>query len=247
MIKTVDIYNNDFRKGDKLYRSFSTRIESIFGYEQSISDVLLYEQYDENGNASALILNSSGSFIVLVEPCCDTDEIREFICACAFSSVLSNVPLPIGSSENSGYVMHCCVKPKPYISAEFVETQEVGKIHRLLGENFDNVPEFSFWYADMLHRIRRKTAVLVGSKNGSEIVSSATCSFITEDSAIINCVCTSPDHRKKGLAFDCINRIISYLAEREVENAFVFCRKKMLSFYENMGFENIGEWYEYLR
>ncbi|MBQ7654353.1 MAG: GNAT family N-acetyltransferase [Clostridia bacterium] len=247
MIKLTDKFDISHCKAIPIYNPFASKMISVFNTEQKICDVLVYEQLDDHDKVNAFILNASSDVTILANESSDLNEICDFLSFTSYSSVLSNVPLRLEAFEKSGYILkYSNLKNERKMTAAKL-TDDLEKIYYLLSRNFSEMTDYSKWIADMSHRLRHKSAAVIGLKKDDEFVSCALCSYICEDSCVINGVCTDEKYRNNSFASECLEKAVSYLHEAGIKNIFVLCENKLTDFYIKNGFEKNGEWYEYLR
>jgi len=111
---------------------------------------------------------------------------------------------------------------------------------------FDKIPEFrgNNDVAEFAHTIKdgsRKTTVL---KVNDKIISTASSTAETKDSAMIIGVATEPDtrFRNKGYASACVSKLVQDLNKREKSACLFYDNPQADSIYKKMGFKNIGFW-----
>lgn len=244
MIKAVDRIDIEICKANSLYNPILCKIFSIYEMQRENFNCLLYNQLDEDCNVTAVILCFNGEINISLNSKADKDEIRDFLCAVGFFSVLSNVGL--FEKINSGVSMKYTGKEKPHSNAKLLTSEDVAKCFDLIKGNFDIDISFDEWFVDMSHKIRHDKAV--ASYIGDEkILSLALGMYKTDFSVLITSVCTDKSNRNNGFASDCINKLINLFLCDNIREIFVFCEEKLVSFYENLEFEIDGSWHEYVR
>lgn len=247
MIKLIDSIGSIICKAETLYNPFLTKIISIYENERAICDALLYTQTDSCNEQTAYLLNADSSFTVFCLEGSNLTEIEDFIQACRYSTVLSNVTLDLNSTFKRGKVMKRLPASSLNENSDSLTDYEMKGVYCLLKDNFDYIPDYSEWYSDMSHRMRHSGAFVVGEHIDDIVASCAVCPYLTDNSAIVNGVCTDKKYRKRGLAGRCVEKAVGILIRKGIDNIYILCRDELERFYKNNGFEKCGEWYEYIR
>lgn len=90
--------------------------------------------------------------------------------------------------------------------------------------------------------MRKDTAVLMGCYLDSRLISCAAATAVYKGGAVIAGVATLPSYRKKGLATAVVTMLCKKLFRNGVEKIYLQRDKnKNYSLYNNIGFENIGD------
>jgi len=113
-------------------------------------------------------------------------------------------------------------------------------------ELFDRIPEFQGHnsaeeFAETLKDGSRKTTIL---KIDNQIVSTASSTAETKDSAMIIGVATEPNpcFRRKGYASACVSKLVQDLNKRGKSACLFYDNPEAGSIYKKFGFKDIGFW-----
>ena len=164
MIKLIDKIDYEKCKTISLYDPFMGKIRSELEVNSGIYEMHLYEQTDSKGNVTCIMLNYSSNVTVFALDNADLNEIKDFLNALCFYSVLSNTALPLECSQKHGDVMKYCGKLHKSKLSTKVSSEEVKNIFPLICDNFEYADDFSMWYCDVSHKVRHKCAFAVGIK-----------------------------------------------------------------------------------
>lgn len=130
----------------------------------------------------------------------------------------------------------------PYENVEYATHHNAAEIIGL----FDKIPEFQGnndveEYSQTLKDGSRKTTIL---KVNNKIVSTASSTAETKDSAMIIGVATEPDDRfrKNGFASACVSLLVKELNSKGKSACLFYDNPAAGSIYKKMGFKNIGFW-----
>lgn len=135
-------------------------------------------------------------------------------------------------------------KPK---NIEFV-VPDPRTVHELLircaDENF-TPPPFDDFYVDVNHKLRHNAMRMYGINEGDKLVAVAMTVAESDNGAVLGAIACDPDYRKQGYG----SAVVSYISDTLVsEGKTVFLHRAAnanISFYNNLGFTEIGKWKEY--
>lgn len=247
MIKLIDKTMLENCKVKTLYNPFIAKIISELQVNSDIYEMNLYQQTDKDFGTSCVLLDYCSNVTLFAFENASLNEISDFLNAISFGSVLSNVPLSLECNEKHGVVLKLYEKPTGNSRAVSITNEEIKDVFPLLNDSFEFVDDFSMWYCDFSHKVRRNSACAAVIKNFDHIVSCALCEYITSESAVITGVCTEQGERGRGYATECIKKVSMDVYDKCKGNVFTLCENKVKDFYFNIGFRTNGEWYEYLR
>lgn len=233
---------------EQSYSLYSVRIKALlkaYGGYKGLIDVW----YQIKDNVTAYIVRYGGEFIADLLPGADVEEI---INLCKMAGGTALLCSPVYNEYNSilGAVMS--VNPPllhsgSFCSADYSFTPEVNPTdyYSLLlqcnGAEFKAV-SYEDFVADLSHRMRKDTAVLMGCYLDSRLISCAAATAVYKGGAVIAGVATLPSYRKKGLATAVVTLLCKKLFRNGVEKIYLQRDKnKNYSLYNNIGFENIGD------
>lgn len=233
---------------EQSYSLYSVRIKALlkaYGGYKGLIDVW----YQIKDNVTAYIVRYGGEFIADILPGADVEEI---INLCKMAGGTALLCSPVYNEYNSilGTVMS--VNPPllhsgSFCSADYSFTPEVNptEYYSLLlqcnGAEFKAV-SYEDFVADLSHRMRKDTAMLMGCYLDSILISCAAATAVYKGGAVIAGVATLPSYRKKGLATAVVTLLCKKLFRNGVEKIYLQRDKnKNYSLYNNIGFENIGD------
>lgn len=116
----------------------------------------------------------------------------------------------------------------------------------LIAENpqTDSIPDFESYFLDISHRIRHGVSdVYAVIDNSGEIIATSTIIAKSDDCAVIGCVATSYNYRRRGIATNLVGKLTQIMTKsgREV----YLHRERKIKLYDNLGYKVVGEWREY--
>ncbi|MCD7723129.1 MAG: GNAT family N-acetyltransferase [Clostridiales bacterium] len=216
---------------------YHTKIMSLasaygFGY-----DFLRFYVQQSGAKVTAVLSVLDRDVIVSLDmAAADLGEISYFLRMTGFSSILCPGNLKLDFEFESGCVMKKSAAPlKTCAGGEIVQNVSLKKLYDFTQPQAD----FEYWYTDLNHRIRHGSARAYAQVCGGEIISAALLSAVWQNTAVLSSVKTAENHRRCGCASAVINQIFKdfggdiYLMREHGKNK---------SFYERLGFEDIGLW-----
>lgn len=218
---------------------FSVRILSLLGaYGCKYPFARFYRQVNDSGEITAIISVLDKDITISIdEERADKEELAEFVSVIGYDSVLCS-ELPINSATcESGAIMK--TDKTVEFTNRFGEINEYPNLFDLYNFIGYGDGDFDAWYVDINHRIRHGFAKAFTLNVGGEIVSSAIFSSIHNKNAILTAVRTKPELRGMGYASALVSSICCdyggtvYLMRESGKNE---------SFYEKLGFKNVGTW-----
>lgn len=126
-------------------------------------------------------------------------------------------------------LMRFCGKPSE--CADVDKTPPLEEVYQVLSTAFDI--EHDAWYADMSHRIRHGVA-RARLLDGSALI----VQHEINGEALLSQIATIPEKRGRGNAARLIRSVCAELSESAV---YVVCEEDLISFYQSVGFEPVGE------
>ena len=141
--------------------------------------------------------------------------------------------------NKNGFVMR-------YFGAEQIDKQDTfdadnpdfsfRDVYTLLQSCGFTLGDFDSWFADFALRVRRKTADVRMAVRDGVPVSTASALFQSDRAVYLGAVATDPAFRGQGLA----GGLVLSLAQCG-KRAEILCKAHRVSFYEQLGFQQIGE------
>lgn len=244
-----DIIQNYISQDSK--NPFATRVKGLlnaYGEYNNLCDVW-YQLTDEN--ITAYIVRYGGEFIADIYSNADFEEILN-MCRIAGGNVLLCKKVNMGGMV--GDVMrlkelHNC-KSEIQNDFEFSEDVNLYDYYELLKANKSEsfiVPEFEDFYVELNHRLRKNTAYILGLYKESKLVSCCVATAVDKSSAVIAGVATLPQYKKQGYGTAVVTKLCQRLTYKNITDIFLQRDKnENLSFYKNIGFENISEFEQIL-
>lgn len=221
---------------------YSVRIFSLLNaYGCKYPFARFYKQTDDGGTIAAVLSVLDKDITVSFIPeYSDKTELADFISVLEFSTVLCSEDLTLDCEYEYGAVM--CTDKKMEIPCDYTVIDEYPYLFDLY--NFIDCSESNFeaWYVDISHRIRHNAAKAVTLKINDDIISSAIFSSIYDNDAVLTAVRTKPNFRNMGYASTLVSAMCC-----DIKGTVYIMRErdKNKSFYEKLGFKNIGTWRMY--
>ena len=233
---------------EQSYSLYSVRIKALlkaYGGYKGLIDVW----YQIKDSVTAYIVRYGGEFIADILPGADVEEIIN-LCKMAGGTALLCSPFYNEYNSILGTVMSInppLLHSGSFCSADYGFTPKVNptEYYSLLlqcnGAEFKAVLYEDF-VADLSHRMRKDTAMLMGCYLGDRLISCAAATAIYKGGAVIAGVATLQNYRKYGLATAVVTMLCKNLFNNGVEKIYLQRDKnKNYSLYNNIGFENIGD------
>lgn len=194
----------------------------------------------EGDRPTAAISRIDGNMTVFCEKA--NEELTEFINAVGFGTILADKHVFPQYWSGEAVMRLACkaeIKATEGNGTEIEQNPTIREVYSVLercrGAGFE-VPDFDSFYPDMSHRVRHGLARIFALRVGGQAVACCMTSAETENCAIISGVACLSEYRNRGYASRIVIDMIGSLGDREV---FVFCREKLLGFYNKMGFNKV--------
>lgn len=230
---------------------FATRVKGLlnaYGEYNGLCDVW-YQLIDKT--ITAYIVRYGGEFIADIYSGADFEEILN-MCRIAGGNVLLCKKVNMGGLV--GDIMrleelHNCESKFEDIF-EFSENVNLYDYYELLKVNKSKsfiVPEFDDFYVDLNHRLRKNTAYILGLYKDNKLISCCVATAVDKTSAVIAGVATLPQYKKMGYGTAVVTEFCKKLTYKNITDIFLQRDKnENLSFYKNIGFENVSEFEQIL-
>ena len=219
---------------------YSIRILALAkSYSTKYNFCTFYRQTDGK-RVTALISKLDNNVTLSLTDGYDRDELVQFFCLTGYSSILCDASFELNPRFEEGDVMVCNAKRELLPQNYYID--EYPKLMDLFNFVDYNAQDFKAWYVDISHRVRHKTAKAFTLNIDGEIISSGILSSIYDNYAILTAVRTNPEHRGQGFGSLLVKNICC-----EVSGDVYIMREqgRNESFYEQLGFKNIGKWRMY--
>lgn len=194
----------------------------------------------EGDKPTAAISRIDGNMTVFCEKA--NEELTEFINAVGFGTILADKHVFPQYWSGEAVMRLACkaeIKATEGNGTEIEQNPTIREVYSVLercgGAEFE-VPDFDSFYPDMSHRVRHGLARIFALRVSGQAVACCMTSAETENCAIISGVACLSEYRNRGYASRIVIDMIGSLGDREV---FVFCREKLLGFYNKMGFNKV--------
>ena len=227
---------SDWKKRD----IFSVRILSLLkSYGCKYQFCTFYRQVVDE-KVTAVISKLDNDVTLALDEGYDREELVHFFCVSGYSSLLCEADFELGSRFEEGYVMMCDKKRDAAMQGAVID--EYPKLMDLFNFVDYAAQDFKSWYVDISHRVRHHTAKAYTLNVDDNIISSGILSSIIDGYAILTAVRTSEEFRGMGYGSCLVCAICG-----DVKGIVYIMRDENLneSFYNNLGFENIGKWRMY--
>ncbi len=232
---------------------FACRIISLYNsYNPELAFVDYWLVTDEiNGNCTGAIARSGTNFILFLTDNSDIDEVSSFMRVAGASRVLCDGKYSLKLYESN------CVSGSVLVRSEmlkmddeffYITEPDIKSAYELIvkcaDENFVP-PAFDDFYVDVNHKLRHNAMRMYGISENGHLVAVAMTVAESQQGAVLGAVSCDPEYRKRGYG----SGIVKYISNRLIaENKVVFLHRAAeanVSFYNNLGFIEIGSWKEY--
>ena len=233
---------------EQSYSLYSVRIKALlkaYGGYKGLIDVW----YQIKDSVTAYIVRYSGEFIADILPGADVEEIIN-LCKMAGGTALLCSPVYNEYNGILGTVMSInppLLHSRSFCSADYSFTPKVNPTdyYSLLlqcnGAEFKAI-SYEDFVADLSHRMRKDTAMLMGCYLENRLISCAAATAMYRGGAVIAGVATLQNYRKNGLATAVVTMLCKNLFHNGVEKIYLQRDKnKNYRLYNDIGFENIGD------
>ena len=232
---------------------FACRIISMYN---SYNPSLVFVDYwmiidDESKACCGAIARNGTAFVLYMTENADIDEVSSFMRVAGASSILceGSYELDVYSSKSvKGSVLKRCELFEDIDESLNFVVPDIKKAYELIlkcaDENF-NPPAFEDFYVDINHKLRHNTMRIYGVEEKGELVSVAMTVAESSTAGILGAVACNPDYRKQGFG----SAIVKYLSDillEENKTVYLYrAENANISFYNNLGFVEMGLWREY--
>lgn len=216
---------------------YSVRILALLkSYGCKYQFCTFYRQITD-GRVTAIISRLDNDYTLSLEDGFDTEELVHFFCITGYSTILCSDEFEFSSRYEEGAVMECTTKRDEALVG--VTVDEYPKLMDLFNFTDYASQDFKAWYVDISHRVRHKTAKAYTLNLDTEIISSGILSSIIDGYSVLTAVRTVPELRGMGYG----STLVKYICA-DVTGTVYLMRDNNLneSFYEKIGFKNIGNW-----
>lgn len=234
---------------------FACRIISL--YKSYIPELVFVDYWmiiDElSGKCTGAIARSGSAFILFITQKNDIDEVSSFMRVAGASSVICNAEYKLDLLNTKCVIGSILMKDtdtfdKNEESSLKVIEPDIKSAYDLIvkcaDENFIP-PNFDDFYVDVNHKLRHKATRLCGIKTDDRLVSIAMTVAESDNGAVLGAVACDPDYRKHGYG----STVVKYLSNQLIrENKIVYlhrAKNSNISFYDKLGFKEVGSWCEY--
>lgn len=130
------------------------------------------------------------------------------------------------------------------ISSDMKKLREIYSLLNADCNSKNALPDFESYFLDISHRIRHGVSDLYAVLNDcGQIVATAAIVAKTDDCAVIGCVATHPEYRRKGIAANIVGKITDNMLKNG--KAVFLHREREIKLYEILGYKTIGKWRVY--
>lgn len=184
-----------------------------------------------------LLCSFYGEFIVAGE-CGNFDELADFLSFAGAKNALVPQAVKSGLESFFSFAEHSLYRLKkaeiPPILVN--ENPKLDDVYSILRHSFK--VDFSAWYVDMSHRIRRGITKVFTHENATTL----TAQFDEGGVILLSQIATLPERRGEGLS-SLLLRAIAGEYKNNGKAVFVICRRELQPFYEKNGFVLVGKSY----
>lgn len=193
-----------------------------------------------DGKITAILSRLDNNYSLSVTDGFDNEELVHFFCITGYQTIAASDKFYISDRFEKGIIMSSTVKNEIVLqNAEIDEYPKLIDLYNFV--DYEN-QDFKAWYVDISHRVRHHTAKAYTLNVDGAIVSSGILSSIIDGYAILSAVRTADSQREKGYGSALVNYICN-----DVNGEVLLVRDEHLneSFYQKLGFKNIGNWRMY--
>ncbi|MBQ7542022.1 MAG: GNAT family N-acetyltransferase [Clostridia bacterium] len=220
---------------------FGTRTLGYWNtYEAKREDVAFYAQYVD-GRCVGVLSAAFGHASLSVTADSDLSEWRQFASFLGLCSLLcgrETAKLMQIPTDDSGAVMQYFGTERT-CRTRYITPQDDAfsyrEVYSLLCECGFTISDYSAWLGDFALRVRKGTANVLCVRDG-QTVATASILFDSSRAVYLGAVATHPAYRGRGFGGD----LVLSLAQCG-KRAQILCKPHRVSFYESLGFRQIGE------
>ena len=214
-------------------------------YGDGVPEIMFWMQLID-GAPRAAISRVDGAVTLCAEASADYEELREFLDFLGFSSLKTEFSV----LERLGYRADAAGSIVRFVSRNKCDdihaacgfTDDYKTVFGILQKcGFEGLGDYSHWLADISHRCRHGVAKIMLCSAESKNVACASALFITETVAFLGAVGTLPEYRGRGFARETVGTLAE-LFKNEGKDVYLFCKDKLVPFYEKVGFQKVGSW-----
>lgn len=213
-------------------------ITDLQAYGTGYAFLTVWQQQNSAGEYTALLCKKEETFLLSCQKNADFSELWLFLNAVGFQHLQTNI-LPESWLPKLDFVQRFTELKQVLKSFQPAETSFKNNLkaaYRLLFES-DSVAissvEFTGWYADLSHKIRREAALCVSNEQAAAVLS-----HIHQNGAVISGVAVLKGSQKQGCGRAVLKALMQ--AALPVEEFYVCALKNVQRFYEVCGFQATG-------
>ncbi len=196
---------------------------------------------DEKGNVLSILDGHAVLF-------CDTAHLEEWMTFLSMrSDILSlaadaTIARSLASAMHLPLTLRAVMRLQVPITPPVPPPEEVSprEVYPLLQTAFgDTAPPFDGWYVDISHRIRHGLCHIAAIRRENQPVSAAMTVAECTHTAVIGGVATHPDHRRQGLAGQCVLGLAARILSENREKVILISPKNAPAerLYRSLGFQ----------
>lgn len=231
---------------------FACRIISLYNsYKPELAFVDYWLEINEEGLCCSAIARNGTAFILCITNKSDIDEISSFMRVAGASNVICDAEYKLdlfGMRCSTGSILMKNTLYDDFDDIVDIREPDIKSAYQLLmrcsNESF-TPPAFDDFYVDVNHKLRHKTMRMCGIYFDDMLCSVGMTVAESDDGAVLGAIACDPDLRKQGYG----SYVVKYLTNMLLsENKTVYLHRaenENVSFYNNLGFEEIGKWCEY--
>lgn len=166
----------------------------------------------------------------------DFEELSYFFAMNGFHSILTDEKTGkcFEKELDANYNYNCLLEFKGDFEENKINREcFLNDVYEILKTGFEI--DYESWYLDMSHRIRHGVTKVYTLNNSS----TCTVQFDINKIAFVSQVATKPEERGNQLAQRLLRTVCGDL-NKNGSRVFLACRKELLPFYKNVGFDQIG-------
>lgn len=255
MIYLADIDHEVTKKyiGSASENPFAVRVKGLLNaYGNYPALYNFWYQTDCKNNITAYIIRYGGEFIADISYDSNIHQINEIIDLCKMAGGICimcrktdfcDMPYSeTGVVMKLRYLKTKCDKLTEFKFSKDVNLADYYKVLQANNSHNFTIPSFEDFYVDLHHRLRKKSAIVLGMYDNCSLISCCAATAVHNSSAVIAGVVTLPAYKRQGNGTSVVTEMCNGLINEGISNIYLQRNiNENYSFYKRIGFEDISE------
>lgn len=218
---------------------FAIRVLSLYKTYGIHSSFVNFWIQEENETCTAIISALDNDFTLSFTPGANLEELESFFSIMAPGSLQCDFTFQMDEPIETGSIFqkNGVSDFESSFELEILATcplDQIFKLNHLEKQGYD----YSKWSVDFSERVKKGTVKAFSLLDKETVACTASYTSIWENDIVIGYIATEPKFRGKGYA----SKLLQFMTKDTQNNYYILCREALKSFYEKIGFTEIGKW-----